>query len=489
MRTEKHRREGRRFKKSRGFPLFAERRRGMVTIWGVVSVGMLLTLSALVVDGAMLYGAEADLQAAADSAALAAASGLTTSPADARSRAATYAAKNRAAGQPVQVLGSDVVMGKWDEDMRTFTPVTGEDEIYADSVRVTASLSEDHGNPLHSVFAQVFGDGESDVRASATAVYRPRDIVLVLDLSGSMSFDSQISHIPLLGQDAIEDNLYQIWTELGSHQYGSMGFDTVYLSSNYDSVVVSQLGLDHVPYPYPSGSWTDFVRYVRRDGTLANNGYRKMYGGLTFMNYLLATRYSASQTPDLWMTSEQPITAVKDAVDIFLDFLRDVATNDQVGLSVYTSSNGSALLEHGLTHDIELIRSLSRHRQAGHYDAYTNIGAGMQVARQELDTNGRSGTLKTMILLTDGQANKPYNTDYARQYVLDEAYAAADDGYPIMAISLGADADLGLLRDVASITEGVAFNIPGGQSVADYADDLREVFQHIASERPMRLVE
>ncbi len=467
---------------------FAVHRRGTVTIWGLMSIGMLLTLAALIVDGSMLYGSQADLQAAADSAALAGASALVISPDEARARAIDYASKNFAHGESVRVLPEDVVLGDWDSETRTFTPLGPEDEPYADAVRVTASLAEDHGNPVTMAFAQVFGTAQADVRASATAIYRPRDIILVIDLSGSMSFDSQIRSIPTFGREYIEGNLHQIWTELGAHTYGNMGFDPVYISSNDRDTVRQQLGLDNVPYPYPSGSWDNYIYYVQTNGVLNRQGYRKKYGGLTFMNYLFAKRRRASQTPDLWMTSHYPLQAVKDSVDIFLDFLRDVATEDRVGLSVYTSTNGGALLESGLTDDLELIRSLTHHRQAGHYQAMTNIGAGLAVGRAELDANGRDGTLKTMILLTDGRANRPYNTSYARQYVIDEAYAAADAGYPIAAISLGAGADVDLMQSVAEISGGVSFHVPGGQSVDQYQAELRQVFETIAARRPLRLV-
>jgi Mg-chelatase subunit ChlD len=464
----------------------AASRRGSATIWGVFLMGTLLTAAALVVDGATLYTSRADLQAAADSAALAGASGLIFSPEEARSRAIEYASKNTAAGLPVVVQADDVVLGDWDPDSNSFSPVGSENENRAGAVRVTASLSTERGNALRLAFAQIFGQGEADVRASATAVYRPRDIILVLDLSGSMSYDSQIRHIPYLGKAAVEANLHQIWTELGSNVYGNMGFNTVYLSSNTTSTVINQLGLSNVPYPYPSGSWTEFVNYVRTDSILNAQGYRKRYGGLTFMDYLLVKRRAANQTPDLWMTTHQPLTAVKDAVDIFLDFIRDVATEDRVGLVVYTSANGHAQVEHGLTEDIELIRTLSRTKQAGHYHGSTNIGAGILVGKQELDQNGRSGTLKTMVLLTDGIANLPSSNP--RGYVIQQANAASAAGYPIAAISLGANADHQLMRDVANITKGVSFEIPGGASVADYEEPLREVFQHIARERPLRLV-
>lgn len=468
--------------------LSGHRRRGMASIWGIVSIGLFLTIAALVVDGALLYSSHADLQAAADSAALAAASGLVVGPEEAVDRAIDFAAKNRAGGNPVTILPGDIVLGDWDPDTQVLTPLPGGELHRSDGVRVTASLTAERGNALRMAFAQIFGAGEADVRASATAIYRPRDIVLVIDLSGSMNYDSQIIHINLLGRNAVEANLHQIWTELGSHSYGNMGFNTVYISSDYNSTVLSVLGLNNVPYPYPRGSWSEFVNYVRTDSVLNQNGYRKRYGGLTFMNYLLRVRRSAQDTPDLWMVSQQPLTAVKDAVDIFLDFIRDIATEDRVALAIYNSPNDHALIEQTLTFDIEAVRTKSRLTQAGHYTGQTNIGAGINVARQELDTKGRKGTLKTIVLLTDGQSNRPGSMSNARQYVIDQAYEAADSNYPIAAISLGAGADHALMQEVADITQGVAFAIPGGSSVADYEEPLREVFRHIAAERPLRLV-
>lgn len=468
--------------------LFYPRRRGMASIWGIVSIGLFLTIAALVVDGALLYSSHADLQAAADSAALAAASGLVVGPEEAVDRAIDFAAKNRASGNPVMVLPSDVVLGDWDPDSQSFTPLPAGELHRSDGVRVTATLAAERGNALRMAFAQIFGAGETDVRASATAIYRPRDIVLVIDLSGSMNYDSQVRHIQFLGRDAVEANLFQIWTELGANSYGNMGFNTIYVSSDNNSTIINQLGLNNVPYPYPRGSWNEFVNYVRTDSILNQNGYRKRYGGLTFMNYLLTVRRSVADTPQLWMVSQQPLTAVKDAVDIFLDFIRDIATEDRVALAIYNSPNDHALIEQSLTFDIEAVRTKSRLTQAGHYTGQTNIGAGIHVARQELDANGRKGTLKTIVLLTDGQANRPGSMANARQYVITQAYEAADASYPIAAISLGANADHALMQEVADITQGVAFAVPGGSSVADYEEPLREVFRHIAAERPLRLV-
>ena len=45
-----------------------------------------------------------------------------------------------------------------------------------------------------------------------------------------------------------------------------------------------------------------------------------------------------------------------------------------------------------------------------------------------------------------------------------------------------------LMQQIADISDGVHFNVPGGQSVTDYEDDLLGVFRQIADDRPLILV-
>ena len=69
------------------------------------------------------------------------------------------------------------------------------------------------------------------------------------------------------------------------------------------------------------------------------------------------------------------------------------------------------------------------------------------------------------------------------------AYIAAEAGFPILTISLGASADTQLMEQIADITNGVHFRVPGGQSVSAYEDDLNEIFAAIAEHRPLKLVQ
>jgi Mg-chelatase subunit ChlD len=94
-----------------------------------------------------------------------------------------------------------------------------------------------------------------------------------------------------------------------------------------------------------------------------------------------------------------------------------------------------------------------------------------------------------IVLMTDGIANRPTNTTTARAYVISEAQECASRKIPIATISMGAGADVELMQQVADITGGRHFNIPGGQTATEYEEDLQEVFGQIARTRPLKLVQ
>ena len=423
-------------------------------------------------------------------------------------------------------------------------------------------------------FAPIFGVDSISVQAQSTATFRPRDIVLVLDLSGSMNDDSELRSINLLGQEAVEDNIYQIWEDLGTPTWGNLGFEPDWVTVPGDSlpfsvtwrtsevdVVADQsmkwvklyysnganqkfttsksegtwagtgsysgsritkvrvkiggeaetidfynndhirrgLGLTGVPYPYSDANWDDFIEYCRShsssmpwyDRDVYSAGYRRQFGILLLINFWNKNKPHHWQTPDLWQASTQPMTAVKDAVDLFVEHVQEVNTHDRIGLAVYNAEDGEGQLEAALTYDFESVKSVSRQRQAGHYHSMTNIGAGMHVAREQLEAEGRQGALKMIVLLTDGNANwvnGQYNSTLADEYVIDEAHLAADKGFPIVTISLGAGADTSLMQEVAEISDGNHFVVPGGQTVEEYSEELLEVFRVIAGARPVQLV-
>lgn len=271
----------------------------------------------------------------------------------------------------------------------------------------------------------------------------------------------------------------------GSLSAGNLGEQFDFTLAN----IKTALGLT-MPYPYPAGSWDEYIQEVQKStGSIKNAGYRDMFGYMTWLEYLQRLRPSFAETPDLWKTSEQPVGAMKDAVRLFIDYLIDVEAEDNVGLVVFSHKNApGAILEHGLSRNLEQIKTTTTQRQAGHYMSGTNIYAGMRVAREELIAHARPRAFRMMVLLTDGQANLPTNSSVATQLVLQEAQAAKDNKIKILTIALGADADTATMQSVATITGGAYFNVPGGLSVADVQQQLRTVFREIASSRPLRLI-
>lgn len=456
------------------------RRRGNILVLSAVLMIVMMAALAFSLDLGYILLVKTELQRATDAAALAGVGELANGAAAAEAESREYARLNLVAGRAVEGTDADIEFGHWDNSGQTFV-VGGE---LPSAMRVTLRR-----NRQNLFFAPVLGRKDFSAEARAIASYQPRDLMLVLDYSASMNDDSELSSINKLGQSAVEANLLQIYQELGSPRFGKMQWQPVYISSTNKTTIKNTLGLNNVAYPYPAGSWNEYIDYVISNSSVNRAGYRKRYGYLTWVNYLLESRPMARETPDLWRTSQQPITALKNGVTVLLSFLQEVSSEDRLGLAVYTSAGGDAVLESSLTTNMPQIEYISRRRQAGHYDHYTNIGAGMRVGLKELLDNGRTGTLKLMILMTDGIANRPYNESVARGYALQQAMAAADAKIPIVTISLGAGADLNLMQEIADITGGVHFNVPGGQSVADYEADLKEVFRKVAASRPMKLVQ
>lgn len=440
---------------------------------------LLMTMLAFAIDTGYITNTHVELKRAVDAGALAGAGALVEGKSKAKAQAYDFVSRNLVAAAAVKKSNVDVYLGEWDADTRTFRQTNS----VPSAIRVVATRKD-----APYFFGKVLGHDKFDITEESIATYQPRDIMVVLDYSASMNDDSEFRHISRLGRKAIENNLYLIYTELGSPKYGKMVWKPQYISSNNHGTIKKKLGLLGVKYPYPKGNWDDYINYVKKSNTVKQAGYRKKYGYMTLVNYWLETKPMFKETPVLWKTSEQPITALKNAVTLFLNYVSLADLDDRVGLSVYTSRNGKAVLEHELSYDYDDIDYISRHRQAGHYHTMTNIGDGIRIAREHLVSAGRNGAYKMIVLMTDGKANLPHGKD-PRAYALRQAEIAGDLGIPVLTISLGADADKSLMDGIASRTNGIHFSIPGGQTVEEYEDDLKDVFALIAKDRPLKLVQ
>ena len=62
-----------------------------------------------------------------------------------------------------------------------------------------------------------------------------------------------------------------------------------------------------------------------------------MYGGMTFVHYLIEEEYRHDETPLLSQTPHYPFHAVRSGSQLFSQFLNDLGFGDHVGLVSYNS--------------------------------------------------------------------------------------------------------------------------------------------------------
>lgn len=194
--------------------------RAMTAVYVLLCMTLALGFAALAVDVGMLYSAKAELQRSADSAAMATALALATDGSDsvlqhARSNAQAFVSRNEVLNSGVTLNpGTDVELGRATFNAGTgiwsFTPTAG--GSYS-AVRVTVRRTHDSPSgaiPLN--FGGIFGKSSQDVQAKAAAMLIPRDIAVVVDLSGSMNWDSQLRFYNRT--DGGYSNLRDIWCAL-----------------------------------------------------------------------------------------------------------------------------------------------------------------------------------------------------------------------------------------------------------------------------------
>ena len=176
-------------------------RRGSIVVLAAVFMIVILAFCSFTVDFGYIMLVDQEMQSAVDSAALAAAQELQIAPDGGQDRvvnaAVDLAAMNSVDGRNLTLLpSSDVEIGTWDELTGQFSPYTGSDLTQANAVRVSGELSNARQNAVSLFFAPIFGHDKHQISNQAIAVIgrtKMRDVMLVIDCSGSMSSYSRIT--------------------------------------------------------------------------------------------------------------------------------------------------------------------------------------------------------------------------------------------------------------------------------------------------------
>lgn len=572
-------------------------RRGSILMLSVFCMIVLMAMVALSVDTGYMYTLQSQLKRQVDAAALAGARELGEGDAAVQAKVVEYLVRNPVGRDEIVVEDEDmeariaefiaahsddlkITTGNWNSTNRSMESAT--ENSPASTISVSLSYND---NPLF--FGRALGKKTFDLHAEAIATFQPRDIMLVLDFSGSMNDDSTFAKINTLGRTRVEDSLRECVTDFGGMNYGSLPLNPawatvkgvaqndsqqiphirveyrntqVYVTStkaitavrlefsngatattnpanntfsgtyqgsgsnsgkqitkvyvrswgntnkfgtsygeyfNFTSNTIrttlkNALGLNSVTYPVSGGSWDGYMDYcMSSSGQNADAGYRYKFGKISLMNYWLDQHASYAENPNLWKVRAEPVNSLRQATDIFMDLLREVPAGDRVGFTIYNSNSGMGLLEKALTTDLDSVGDCVLKRQAGHYTPYTAIGDGMKTGRQHVQSNARSGAQRMMVLMTDGlpnYSNGSYNESAAYNQVLSEANSAKANKIKVMTISLGSGADKNLMQQVADITGGKHFNVPGGSTATAMKTQLIEAFEEIANTRELQLV-
>jgi Flp pilus assembly protein TadG len=170
-----------------------ERSRGAILPLAAISIIGLCAFLALSIDLGLLAVARAQVQDAADAAAIAGARSLNGSTgsnlANSTASAITQATLNTILGTNITAAEVAVRQGTYHYDYtaQTFTPTfpPGANENYnLTEVTITHTYA--------TTFAKVLGVATMTVHSKSTAAHRPRDAAMVLDYSGSMNNESDL---------------------------------------------------------------------------------------------------------------------------------------------------------------------------------------------------------------------------------------------------------------------------------------------------------
>ncbi len=266
--------------------------------------------------------------------------------------------------------------------------------------------------------------------------------------------------------------------------------------SNSSDTSVGNSELIWAPLPsYASGwNWSDYISFMSSSSSYMADGDSRLrfrFGLKTFTNFLLENP-QYDETNILWNTPQQPLQAIKDAVQTFVDVLVDGGNPDQVSLEVFDNIGRHQV---DLTEEVQSAADRLYQLQAAHWQKTTNLGGGIREAIEELTSvRARANAQKIMIVLSDGQPNtnengywSGYGSAIASGYALTEAHAAAAQGIKIYTITVGWDANRSLMQSIAAAANGEEFFAAGDPR--QYAAKLRQIFFHLAGGDTAMLVE
>lgn len=238
--------------------LSGSNRHGAILVLAMILLVGVFAFVALTVDIGYMAVVKTQLQGAADAAALGSAQEIPLGSSTVTASAQSLAGSNKAAGQPVVLDSADVELGFYDFANKTFVVAP----TSANAVRVTTRVQDQA-----LFFAPIMGTDKFNQQATSIGMLNPRDIVFVVDLSGSMNDDTE----PCWATDALTAKYSplgypDVATDLMQDIYNDFGFGTFPGTSQY---LGAPLGVPTDGYAY--------AEMTKDDGPLSGAGIPSAY--------------------------------------------------------------------------------------------------------------------------------------------------------------------------------------------------------------------
>jgi len=293
---------------------------GIATLWMVLVVILLFAFFALAVDIMFVTVSGRQLSAGADAASLAGVAEVRRSRTEARNQAVALALANDAGNTAIQIdrndantSTGDVVIGKYDRDDRSFTPLGPTDGL-PNAVKVVAARTDGSlGGPMPTIFGGITTWTASvDVEREAIAMVRG-DVgpgVIALDPTARCTMDMRGT----AGTFTVLGGVVVVNSNNGSAACHSgqptMNVDEVYVAGGTDNKFEDQVNLsgdlildaDPIPDPLaalphpiaPSGAGVDFTNLKK-----LNNGTHVLLPGL-YNNLSISGNANVTLQPGLY---------------------------------------------------------------------------------------------------------------------------------------------------------------------------------------------
>lgn len=338
-----------------------QKRRGNIVVLSAGVLVILLAFAAFTVDIGYLSLVKGQLQNSVDAATLAAAMELnpngnqTVVTANVKQAVQDIASLNPVGGQPGLLVdpNTDIELGRrdWNSGSQSYVLTFGLAGQPYNIVRVTGRLDEiavnDGINPpytsdrrISTFFAPAIGHSKVKMLVTSVATFQPRDMMLVLDYSGSMNDDTEFKSIPSLGQSAITTAIQTMWTELGSPAYGNMPYQPAFQVANG---VPASTGIPHIDVTY-RGKQVDVTSTLALNTVTLkfSNGNSQTFAGLSGLTGTFAGSGSNSnkRINQVWVKSESNTNLSPEALGERFNFT-DTDIVARLNLTTYPHPSGS----------------------------------------------------------------------------------------------------------------------------------------------------